>query len=138
LPLAHEYHGLGADKKHGIDTAKGFQSYSNDGDFVWSPGDLDKDGKQDEVATASGFPNHRSLTVTQFVSELSAASASQKTNFPMAVMLWRPAYNLQAETGSKTVDVTSYNANSDPFSRLDKQTAFDALEQAVLRKFLGI
>jgi hypothetical protein len=129
-PLDHEYHGE-------IVNASGYQVFSNDGGFVRSNGDLDRDGKTDEAVTASRNPdamrNPNYLTLDDFVN-----GYKRKANRPGTILLWRPAYNLH-KLGKPTsaYDVPSYDPTAD---RVDSASVpfFGKLEMAVLRRFLAL
>lgn len=140
LPLEHEYHGL-------ADDAKGYGVFSNDGVFVRSAGDLDGNGVKDEskkTANADGSGTTKKPSLDEW---LDGKPKSVRTS-----LLWRPSYNLFAETAGGGFDVDGYarpkfksgsqkGKEIPPGQRnetAETGLAFDHLEQQVLRKFLGL
>ena len=138
--LSLEYHGI-YNRKH----AK-FDVYSNDGQFVNSPWDLNTNGRQDETAKASfenldggPWPTGDKPDLGTFLSNMNKTMSGKTVNF------WRPAYNLYRTPSNVAATANpeyQYNKTqlvtrlgSDGFG---KDATFNALEQQMVRILLGL
>jgi hypothetical protein len=109
--------------------------YSNDGNYVWFDNPKGEKLPYREVAGSAGTASGPGANATYSLTAFLAGSARART-----VLLWRPAYNLNQRRVDPTTKIVSYSVPGSPSSRTDSETdpAFDAVEIAALRAFLGI
>lgn len=146
LRVSREYHGP-------LANVGNFEVYSNDGQFVFSDGDLVgatskkknsiPDEKADSGQNAAGGPfGNTKPTMTQFLNNVDATfadSTKQRT-----VLFWRPGYNLYPTKPSTNGADFSYEMSKQEeplYGRTDgggDVATFNALEQQLVRALLGI
>src|SRR5262249_3859921 len=125
-PLDHEYHGEITNARSRSNV--GYQVFSNDGGFVRSNGDMDRNNRTDEAVTASTNPdlkrNPNYLPLDDFLNSYRTYALPQTKT----ILLWRPAYNLQRRLKANSLyDIPAYDPSA-PRVDSDADPMFSTLE----------
>lgn len=137
VALAHEYHGLPADARK-----TGYSVLSNDGYFVWSDRDGDKNKRPDESATTAANTKNPDMQRSDDKQSLSTFLSGLPSVPYDTALLWRPAYNLHTADPSERGEPEDIEGWAKPDigdrSDTNKNPHFDRREAAVLRAFLSV